>query len=338
MHTFLLAAIASLAGIGAAHRADEPVCGGVVPKVRFSGASGQRAGQVPFPETRVMPLPSRALLASADPLHLETRMRGAIAGGLGDVLRQVLETGDDRASAFARIARERRGVRSGYGWYLPQLLRTDGRASRVWEAREGSDDDGFYAPTAWVQDPAAVDLDAWPRARGESLRGCEIAALAFLGDEVTACEAITRIKRVERDLARYGEWRGLTRRYKRAKLARDTYERSPQGDVFKWRLQYTLKAFTSPRIEFTLRDRFEADGTFVTESFSTTERFGLLMGRTAYLPVYDSEGDFVALLLVAGMVSDQPVWLMRSLMRGNLGNLIERAATPTTASSSRRDR
>ena len=36
------------------------------------------------------------------------------------------------------------------------------------------------------------------------LRGCEVATLAFLGDEATACEAIGRIKRVERDLAFMG--------------------------------------------------------------------------------------------------------------------------------------
>ncbi|MCP3920632.1 MAG: hypothetical protein GY711_34330 [bacterium] len=179
--------------------------------------------------------------------------------------------------------------------------------------------------TLHYQQSGSLSPDAWPGAAGKTIHGCEVATLAFLDRDVTACEAITAIKRVERDLATYATWRGLTRPYASAKLVDDTVQRSADGDELRWRVRFVVRALGSPTLEVTFRDRFESNGTFVRESYSTHERFGVWMGRTSYLPLHDADGESVALMIVGSLASDAPVRLMRAVLREQLGNVVERA-------------
>lgn len=247
--------------------------------------------------------------------------KGAALTSLGDLLRELRARGTAREEELllAALRRERPELWAELGHVLSELGRERSLRSSRWSPARSYADDGILEGEAWSL-PASAS-GPWRAISGS--RSVFEAALLIEAD-------LEAIKQAENDYPRYPLRRGA--RYDFIRPLPGSYLRgedehgSPFARLaieFRCPLPFPFSAYSC---ELEILNRLDERGRLVCDIYSASPDFHWIAGRDLFLPVEDSSGAFVGLLLVrsfgfdlAGIPDGDSA--RREALRGSLGNL-----------------
>jgi hypothetical protein len=338
----------------------QALCGGRVPDPGFSGVAGevQRSeaptiGAAGF-DTRKSDLKFVGRDLAGELAELFDRELSVAPGAsgdstlrrAGDVLRE-LRGSSSRSETWDALKASQPAAHAALYPVLSELVE-DAWARNVgidqpWGDDVGIKDDGLYTfpGTSQARAISSKMKPYWPRI-GRVTQNPPVAQAAALiwpseprgavPPVVSACAAATAVKRAERALDEYPAWVGLHNPYRRVGLIGNKEVQGPNRSFAVWDLSYTatgkvLAVSGEKTFDLKILERFDSSHRLVTEYYSEDERWGIFTGTDTYLPVYASDGEFVALVVVTRFTCDgaDNVW---RIVRENLGNLKLRASAP----------
>ena len=275
-----------------------------------------------LPEPRRVP--GRDLLAEMrrlQSLRIDVRMEdGTRHRCFGDLVQAMGNVELERRGPWLReLERQAPKLFSDWSAGFAQLFLDSKLHTKAWRPSKADAKDGMLFSEAWSlkQEPSGP----WKELRVEPLM--EQAAALIHADLAT-------IKAVENDYRAYASNVGAD--YQAIYPLLDSYRigRDPEGRpfsalalYFKCNLPFP---FSSYRTELSILNRFDDQEVLYTDIYSTSEDFYWLAGRDVFLPVSNSQGQWVAFLVVRQFgfdldgVPDGPD-NRREATRSSLGNL-----------------
>ncbi|MGD2110865.1 MAG: hypothetical protein PVI86_15915 [Phycisphaerae bacterium] len=232
------------------------------------------------------------------------------ASSFGDLIGEFCKhRGDDAATArvWETLRSEHRKLYDEVHPILPHLL-NDARFVRDGPGNKSDQpDDGFY-----FAEP--VEIDSRRYSQGVTL-------LFRCGSERDACAAIDKVKKVERSMGLYKDWKGLKYPYAWVKLVDDTVYRTPDDRVAVSVFQYKVGGYfgLAPKFKFAFLEEFAGGYLRTVYYFSSGGYFKWAWGADTYVPIHDSKGEFVCLAIVTAMTTKPAD--PESMTIGNVGNL-----------------
>jgi len=244
----------------------------------------------------------------------------------GDIVRGLREARDDPGRRARMLAILRDGRPSAWkvvGPYLPALVNDDALRSDGWEAAEDLPDDGILMADPF--DRSASGDPYWSKLDGTS----------DVYQAVTLVHAaLEALKDAENDFATYPENVGAD--YEMIHAVQDSYLRwkdaaghpfSVVRMVFRSDLPFPYGEFDC---DLRIRTRLDDDGDLVTDVYSPSSDVYWLGGQDVVIPVYASDGAWVAMLHtrvygfdLRGVPDGEGARV--SAIVGSLGNLKRRA-------------
>lgn len=238
----------------------------------------------------------------------------------GDLVASARERrGPERMAWFERLREHAPELIEDWGAGLGQLLLDDRLQSEDWDPLRDYHRDGLLIG------------DDWELAEEYGAPWTELEVVARMAQAATLIHAdLATIKAVENDYRIYPTNIGSD--YEAIFPLKDRYFRgeAPGGlpfsllDIeFRCDLPFPFSDYTC---RLHMLNRFDSDGNARTDIYSTSPDFHYLAGRDVFLPVLDSKGETVALLVVRHFgfdldgVPDDPAHRIAAL-RVSLGNL-----------------
>lgn len=243
----------------------------------------------------------------------------------GDLVRCMHEGDDDaaRRKLLGKIRTERKSVWDAIGPYLSELVLVEKLQSDEWDPGEKEPDNGLLLVEPF--DRTASGLPPWTEQSGTT----DIyQAAALIRADLRA------IKDAEADFTKYLADAGAHYEYIHA--VRDSYIRGtgPDGGVrAALRISFSDDLpfpYTTLDCDVRMLSSLDSDGHLVTDFYSRSDDVHWLAGQSVSIPVYDSDGAWVAQLQVLAYGIDitnvpEGDGSRRAIVRGNLGNLKRRA-------------
>jgi hypothetical protein len=218
----------------------------------------------------------------------------ARATTLGDLVALFAPIRDDRKAVDALLERledERPEVWEQVGWALHELVRERRFLSGRWDPDDDRGDDGFLI--AKPRDLALVEGGPWKKVEGSTL-AVQVATLihADLG----------AIKAAENDFRTWPDRIGAD--YERIRPIPDSYLRGEltDGNPFAaLKVEFTCDIpfpFGTYDCDLRMLHRLDEDGCLISDVMSPSRDFYWLAGHDLFLPVIDSQGEWVSMLAV----------------------------------------
>ena len=259
--------------------------------------------------------------------------RATSFGDLVALFRPIRSDARAAAALLERLRNERPEVWADVGWALPQLVRERRFLSDRWDPEDDRDADGFLIGPP--RDLARIPGGPWSDADGNTL-AVQVATL--IQADLAAIKAAENDFRTwpDRIGADYEQIRPIPGKYLRGEDA--------QGAPFaalriKFRCDIPFP-FGSYDCDLRMLHRLDDDGFLVSDVVSKSEDFYWLAGQDVFLPVFDSNGEWVTMLCVRVFgcdlrgVPDSETHL-ESGAREGLGNMKRDAERIWAASASR---
>ncbi len=244
----------------------------------------------------------------------------------GDVIRGLRQAKGNpkRRARMLDILRKRRpSVWKRVGAYLPQLVNDDRLYSASWDPDDDEDDDGLLLVEPF--DRATADQAPW-NALGGTSDVHQLATLIYADLEA--------IKAAENDFAAYMGQVGSD--YEEVWGIRDSFVRGkdelgrPFTVVRMWFVTDLAFPYSSCSSDVRIRTTLDEDGHLCTDMYGRGDDFYWIGGQDVAIPIYASDGDFVASLVVRAYGFDirsvpDGDGARTGVIRGSLGNTRLRA-------------
>ncbi|MFO0984023.1 MAG: hypothetical protein U1E76_20270 [Planctomycetota bacterium] len=176
---------------------------------------------------------------------------------------------------------------------LPELVRADRLYGKDWDPDDDEPDDGLLCAPPWVIMPSPARAVFWNGIRGDR-EVCQAAAMVYAD--------LASLKQMELDYASYTKHVG--NQYKQIHPVAGSYlvGKDPAGNEFSSMRVFFENhipfPFPNVEAELTVYDHFTADGSLLSEVYSSSRDFHWLAGRDSLLPVSTLQGAFVGVLYV----------------------------------------
>jgi len=206
----------------------------------------------------------------------------------GDLIRGLREAKNDpkrRARMLAILRKGRPSVWKVVGDYLPQLVNDDRLYSAEWDPDDDEDDDGL------------LFVDAFDRTTARKAPWKDLDGTTDVHQAATLVYAdLEAIKAAENDFSDgddYEEFWAIRGSYLRGKDERG----SPFAVMRSWFVSDLTFPYGTCSSELRVRTTLDDDGHVRTDMYGTGDDFYWLAGQDVAIPVYASDGQFIAMLV-----------------------------------------